>query len=68
MFTCAILFLVSLYFVALVDPFDPYSPFKSLIFYYSSLALLVWQSSCESKLRPLKVICSGKMTWAYIVA
>ena len=29
-----ILFLVSLLFVALLDPFDPYSPFK---FYYSSL-------------------------------
>ena len=26
-----ILFLVSLLFVALVDPFDPYSPFKFLI-------------------------------------
>ena len=41
MFTHArILFLVSLLFVALyilVDPFDPYSPFKFLIFYYSSL-------------------------------
>ena len=33
MFTCArILFLVSLLFVALFDPFDPYSPFKFLIF------------------------------------
>ena len=32
MFTCArILFLVSLLFVALLDPFDPYSPFKFLI-------------------------------------
>ena len=28
-----ILFLVSLLFVALMDPFDPYSPFKFLIFY-----------------------------------
>ena len=27
-----ILFLVSLLFVALLDPFDPYSPFKFLIF------------------------------------
>ena len=74
-----------------MDPFDPYSPFKLLIFYYSSLltfyrvfkhynnhsgayiagtrnstgayivimaslqalvnSLLVWQSSCENKLR-----------------
>ena len=33
-FTCArILFLVSLLFVALLDPFDPYSPFKFLILY-----------------------------------
>ena len=32
-FTCArILFLVSLLFVALLDPFDPYSPFKFLLF------------------------------------
>ena len=32
-FTCArILFLVSLLFVALLDPFDPYLPFKFLIF------------------------------------
>ena len=32
-FTCArILFLVSLLFVALLDPFDPYSPFKFLFF------------------------------------
>ena len=30
-----ILFLVSLLFVALLDPFDPYSPFKFLIFYSS---------------------------------
>ena len=74
-----------------MDPFDPYSLFKFLIFYYSSLlafighynnhsgayiagtrnstgayivimaslqvlvnSLLVWQSSCENKLRPLK--------------
>ena len=70
-----------------MDPFDPYSPFKFLIFYYSSLIghynnhlgayiaatqnytganiimaslqalinnLLVWQSSCASKLHPLK--------------
>ena len=28
-----ILFLVSLLFGALMDPFDPYSPFKFLIFY-----------------------------------
>ena len=28
-----ILFLVSLLFVALLDPFDPCSPFKFLIFY-----------------------------------
>ena len=40
MFTCTrILFLVSLLFVALLDPFDPYSPFKFLIFY----------SSCHNK-------------------
>ena len=33
-FTCArILFLVSLLFVALLDPLDPYLPFKFLIFY-----------------------------------
>ena len=33
MFTCVrILFLVSLLFVALLDPFDPYSPFKFLLF------------------------------------
>ena len=32
-----ILFLVSLLFVALFDPFDPYSPFKFLIFYSSCL-------------------------------
>ena len=33
-FTCArILFLVSLLFVAQLDPFDPYLPFKFLIFY-----------------------------------
>ena len=33
-FTCArILFFSSLLFVALLDPFDPYSPFKFLIFY-----------------------------------
>ena len=74
----------------LVDPFDPYSPFKFLIFiilvcklfigYYNNHSgayiaatqnytgayiimaslqvlvnnLLVWQSSCASKLRPLK--------------
>ena len=32
-FTCArILFLVSLLFVALLDPFGPYLPFKFLIF------------------------------------
>ena len=30
-----ILFFVSLLFVALLDPFDPYSPFKFKFFYYS---------------------------------
>ena len=38
MFTHAILFLVSLLFRALVDPFDPYSPFK---FYNSSLSIFI---------------------------
>ena len=92
MFTRArILFLTFCSTVLTVDPFDPYSPFKFLIFYYSGLlayykhynnhsgsyvagtrnstgsyivimaslqvlvnSLLVWKSSCESKLRPLK--------------
>ena len=84
-------FLFPYFSTVLVDPFDPYSPFKFLIFYYSSLlafyrafkhynnhsgayiagtrnstgayivimaslqalvnSLLVWQSSCENKLR-----------------
>ena len=32
-FSVHFLFFVSLLFVALLDPFDPYSPFKFLIFY-----------------------------------
>ena len=36
-----ILFLVSLLFVALLDPLDPYSPFKFLIFYLSLYTRLI---------------------------
>ena len=37
--SCQNLFLVSLLFVALLDPFYPYSPFKFLIFYLSSTSI-----------------------------
>ena len=68
-----ILFLVSLLFVALLNPkFNPYLPFKFLIFYHSSLRnnyaclqalvnnALTWQSSCviaNNARKTAKAIC-----------
>ena len=53
MFSCPkILFLVSLLFVALLNPkFNPYLPFKFLIFYHSSLfTFLLYMLSIHNSL------------------
>ena len=59
-----ILFLVSLLFVALLNPkFNPYLPFKFLIFYHSSLFTFLYMLSIHINLSAGAQIFTG----AYVI-